>query len=385
MRATHRFDRVRIWPKLAVASALTLLASSMVASVVFAATPTVAWGSLAPNTVTTGAQPALVSAGRTASFTVSLRNDDTSTISQLYLKAVTQADQPAPEVTGLYYVGTARKTCAQPSTTQTTLSCSFTKVKPGEVITVQVGYTVPLGLSDTCLEGRAKNFGTPLNDQVPPTPNTIGSGGMFCVDFVWSTTGATTSDQNNTSHGDVWNFYDGVATTADTDVGSTYVFDKSQFVVGNGPTSDTNGQSTKIEVNQALQGVGVADGTHVESIDCSTSSLSATDCAAFNKYKFAEWSELTVGTTGTQPTGAAFAVTMSINPAVYPFPSGVNKNNLAVYHTYTTPTGGTVEEIIKTACSGATPTLPCISSLTVSKTLIEVTFLTGHNGKAGMF
>ena len=131
----------------------------------------------------------------------------------------------------------------------------------------------------------------------------------------------------------------------------------------------------------------MSDGSAVESGDCwSTPSLSATDCAAFNKYKFAEWSELTVGTTGTQPIGAAFAVTMSINPAVYPFPSGVNKNHRAVYHTYTTTTGTTtttVEEIIKTACVGANPTLPCIKGLTVSKTLIEVTFLTGHNGRAG--
>jgi hypothetical protein len=383
MRATHRSDRVRIWPKLAVASALTLLASSMVAGVVFAATPTVAWGTFTPDTVTTGAQPALVSAGRIASFTVSLRNDDASTISQLYLKAVTQAAQPAPEVTGLYFVSTTRSTCAQPSARQTTLSCSFRNVKPGDLITIQVGYTVPLGAAATCLEGRAKNFGTPLNDD--GTPNTIAGANMFCVDFVWSTTGATTSDQNNTSHGDVWNFYDGVATTDSADVGSTYVFDSKQFSVGNGPISATNGQSTKIEVNQTLQGVTTSDGLPVESIDCSTSTLSATDCAAFNKYKFAEWSELTVGTTGTQPTGAAFAVTMSINPAVYPLPSGVNKNNLAVYHTYQTPTGGTVEEIIRTACAGSAPALPCISSLTVSKTLIQVTFLTGHNGKGGMY
>src|SRR4029079_17730807 len=36
MRATHSFDRVRIWPKLAVASALVLLATSMVAGGVLA-------------------------------------------------------------------------------------------------------------------------------------------------------------------------------------------------------------------------------------------------------------------------------------------------------------------------------------------------------------
>jgi len=377
MRATHRFDRVRIWRNLAVASALTLFASSMITGAVLAATPTVAWGTFTPDTVTTGAQPALVSAGRTASFTVSLRNDDTSTISQLYLKAVTQASQPAPEVTGLYYVSTSRSTCTQPSSKQTTLSCSFRNVKPQDVITVQVGYTVPLGAATSCLQGRAKNFAAPVS--------TIAGANMFCVDFVWSTTGATTSDQNNTSHGDVWNFYDGVATSADANVGSTYVFDSKQFSVANGALNGTNGQSTKIEVNQTLQGVTASDGTPIGSIDCSTSTLSATDCAAFNKYKFAEWSEFTVGTTGTQPGGAAFAITMSVNPAVYPLPSGVNKNNLAVYHTYTTPTGGTVEEIINTACAGATPTLPCISSVTVSKTLVQVTILTEHNGKGGMY
>ena len=97
----------------------------------------------------------------------------------------------------------------------------------------------------------------------------------------------------------------------------------------------------------------------VASIDCSQHpTLSATDCAAFNKYKFAEWSELTVGTTGTQPVGTAFAVTMSMNPRCIRCPSGVNKNNLAIYHTYTTTTGTTtttVDEIIRTACVGAQP------------------------------
>src|SRR5215210_5140182 len=112
MRATHRTDRVRIRRPVAVASAMTLLASTVIAGVVFAATPTVAYGSLTPDTVTTGALPAVVSAGRVASFTISLRNDDASTISQLFLKAVTQGASPAPEVTGLYFVGATRNTCA---------------------------------------------------------------------------------------------------------------------------------------------------------------------------------------------------------------------------------------------------------------------------------
>ena len=377
MRATRGADRVRIWPRLAVASAVTLLASSMVAGTVLAATPTVAWGSLTPDTVTTGAQPAVVSAGRVASFTVSLRNDDTSTISQLYLKAVTQASAPAPEVTGLYFVGTTRSTCTQPSATQTTLSCSFRNVKPNDVVTVQVGYTVPLGTASSCLQGRAKNFG-------PTGTAPISGANMFCLNFVWSTTGATTSDQNNTSHGDVWNFYDGVATSSDPDVASTYVFNASQFTVANGALGGTNGQSTKIVVNKSLQGVTAADGEPISSINCSTSSLPAAECAKFNKYRFAEWSELVVGTTGTQPGGAAFAITMSVNPAIYPLPSGVNKNSLVVYHTYTT-TSGTVEETISRTCAGTTPTLPCLSSVTVSKTLIQVTFLTEHNGKGGMY
>ena len=75
---------------------------------------------------------------------------------------------------------------------------------------------MPLGTKKhPSLEGQGEELGTPLNDDA--TPHTIGVVGgvadMFCVDFVWSTTGATTSDQNNTSHGDVWNFYDGVATS----------------------------------------------------------------------------------------------------------------------------------------------------------------------------
>ena len=182
----------------------------------------------------------------------------------------------------------------------------------------------------------------------------------------------------------MWNFYDGVSTSSDPNVASTYVFNSSQFTVANSALGGTNGQSTKIVVNKTLQGVTAADGSPITSIDCSTSSLPAATCAQFNKYKFAEWSEFTVGTTGTQPGSVPFAITMSVDPAIYPLPSGVNKNNLAVYHTYTT-TSGTVEEIISGACAGQNPTLPCLSSVTVSKTLIQVTFLTEHNGKGGMY
>ena len=377
MHATEGNGRARTWPKVAVAAAaLTLLASSMLTGVVLAATPTVAWGSFTPDTIATGAQPAVVSAGGVASFTVSLRNDDKSTISQLFLKAVTQAPAPAPEVTGLYVVSADRSSCQPASTTQTTLSCTFRNVKPDNVITVQVGYRVPLGAASPCLQGRAKNFGTP--------GSTIDGANLFCINFVWSTTGATTSDQNSTSHGDVWNFYDGVETSNDPDVASTYVFDSSWFIVANGAIGGGNGQSTKIVVNETFQGVTAADGTPISSIDCSTSSLPAADCAQFNKYKFAEWSDLIVGTTGTQPGGVAFAITITVDPSIYPLPSGVNKNNIAVYHTYAT-TSGPVEEIISGACARNNPTLPCLSSVTVSKSLVQVTFLTTHNGRGGLY
>jgi hypothetical protein len=163
------------------------------------------------------------------------------------------------------------------------------------------------------------------------------------------------------------------------------VFKSAQFTVANNSTLGIgNGQATKAVVTETGQGVSVSDGTSIDSIDCSTSTLSASDCANFNKYKFGEWSFLTVGTTGSQPGGSAFAITISIDPSVYRLPSGVNKNNLAIYHTYTTGSG-TVEEIISGACAKNNPTLPCLSSVSVGKTLVQVTFLTLHNGKGGMF
>jgi hypothetical protein len=375
MRATEGNRRTRVQRQLVGLVAAAVMALSVIGGgTAFASAPTAAWGSFTPDTVTTGAQPALVSSGRVASFTVSLRNDDTSTISQLYLKAVTQASAPAPEVTGLFFVSSTR--CSAPTTTQVTLSCSFRNVKPHNEVTVQVGFVVPISTASTCLEGRARNFGTP--------PSTITGSNVFCVNFLWSTTGATTSDQNNTSHGDVWNFYDGVATSADTNVASTYVFKFGQFTVENGALGGGNGQSTKAVVNETLQGVSVSDGTAIDAINCSTSTLSASDCANFNKYRFGEWSFMTVGTTGSQPGGGAFAITISIDPSVYPLPSGVNKNNLRVYHTYDTGSG-TTEEIISGACAKSNPTLPCLTSVSVSKTLVQVTFLTLHNGKGGMF
>lgn len=350
--------------------------SAVGSGAVLAATPTVAWGTFTPDTVTTGAQPDLVSTGSVVSFTVSLRNDDTSTISQLYLKAVTQDAAPAPEVTGLYFVAANRNSCAQPSSTQVTLSCSFRNVKPQDVVTVQVGYTVPASTASSCLLGKAKNFATPAETKTGDN--------MFCVNFIWSTTGATTSDQNNTSHGDVWNLYDGVSTTSDTNTASTYVFKSAQFTIQNGALGGGNGQSTKAVVNQTFQGVTVSDGTALDAIDCSTSTLSASDCANFNKYRFGEWSYIFLGTNGAQPGGGAFTITVSIDPLVYPLPSGVNKNNISVYHVYDT-SSGPVEEIISGACAKSNPTLPCISSVSVSKTLVQVTILTLHNGKIGNF
>lgn len=378
MRVTEGSRRRGTWRRLAVLASGAFVGLSVFGSgTAIAATPTVDWGSLTPQTITTGAQPTVVSVGKVASFTVSLQNKDRSTISQLYLKAVTQAAAPAPEVTGLYIVSSTGSSCADASLTQTTLSCSFRNVKPLDVITVQVGYVVPLGTASSCRQGRGKNFSAPTS--------TLITGPNLCLNFVWSTTGATTSDQNNTSHGDVWNFYDGVGTSNDANVGSTYVFDSGQFTVANSPIGGANnGQATKIVVNQTLQGVTVSDGTPIGAIDCSTSTLPARDCANFNKYKFGEWSDMTVGTTGSQPGGAAFAITISVDPSIYPLPSGVNKKNIAVYHTYST-NSGTVEEIISSTCATSNPTLPCLSSVTIGKTLIEITFLTTHNGKGGMY
>ncbi len=366
----------------AVGSAAALIALTLLSTgTASAATPTVEWGSFTPTDTGSGAQPSVVSGGGVASFTVSLKNADTSTISQLSLKAVTQATSPVA-ITGLYFAGSTpsggSNGCAQPSTTQTTLSCLFRNVKPQDIITVQVGYTMPTTASGikTCGLGGAKSFGA--------APNSISGSDMFCIDFVWSTTGATTSDQNNTSHGDVWNWYDGVDTNYSSDIASTYVFKSQQFTVQNSSIGGGNGQSTKIVVNTTLQGVTVGDGQTIADLDCSTSTLPTSDCASFNKYNFGEWSDLLVGTTGQQPNGAAFFVTITIDQTVYPLPSGVNKNNISVYHTYQDG-AATVEEVITSACAKSNPTPPCISSVSITKTQAQVTFLTTHNGRSGLY
>jgi hypothetical protein len=154
MRATHRSDRVRIWPKLAVASALTLLASSMVAGVVFAATPTVAWGTFTPDTSRPGRTRSRVG-GSIASFTVSLRNDDASTISQLYLKAVTQAAQPAPESQACTR-RTTRSTCAQAVSEADDTELLFPQCEAGRTSSRSSRLYRAAGAAATCLRGRAK-------------------------------------------------------------------------------------------------------------------------------------------------------------------------------------------------------------------------------------
>ena len=132
------------------------------------------------------------------------------------------------------------------------------------------------------------------------------------------------------------------------------------------------------------QGVTVSDGNADRGARLLGFDLFRHGMREVNKDKFGEWSFIMVGITGTEPGGAAFSITISIDPFVYPLPSGVNKNNIAVYHQYTT-SSGTVEEIISSSCARRNPSLPCISSVTVSKTLVQVTFLTLHNGKGGMY
>ena len=84
------------------------------------------------------------------------------------------------------------------------------------MVTVQVGNAVRLERETTRLLAPAKKF-------VAPTDMKQGSD-MERVKFAWSTTGATTSDQNNTSHGDVWSFHDGVSSSSKMNTGSASVF-----------------------------------------------------------------------------------------------------------------------------------------------------------------
>lgn len=310
---------------------ISLIASSSLVALMLlvpagatAATPTVILNGTGPN-------PATVSLGEPAAFSTSLKNNDTSNIS---LK-LTTTDPSLVVLAATATGGTCQQT--------TPLSCTFKNVKPQVTVSAAVVLQAPAA-------------GTSFNAQLK-----------------WDTTGIS-NDKGGNSHGDSFYFPNsgvptvGVPLTVPlnsdaTNYRSRYVLTTTQQTVQNDQAvGSANKQATRVVAPSTLIGVTVSDGTAGDA---------CTGC-------FGEASVVEVA--GGAPFSGGFQVIITFDSSE--IPSGVNANNINVYHTWTgDPAPGF--ETISTRCSfsGGLPTsMPCLTAKKVNGNDLQVTIWTTHNG-----
>lgn len=297
----HRVSRILASIGLAASLSLSLVA---LPGVILAATPDIiVWNS--------GAVPGTVSPGEPVAFTVWAYNDDTSTVSQFYLRDITD---------GTVLSATPSKgSCAQTEP----LDCTLGQLKPGQTVSVLVVYQTPA------------------------------TGTSMPVTFVFSTTGlGSGGPDSDQSHGDEFATSSSVALSADaTNFAGRYVNSSGQTIVQNSQVLGSgNRQSTVVYSPETGIGVTVEDG-----LSCGV----AGTC-------FGEASEISVGNGQSYDNG--FKVVINLHSSE--IPSGVNANNLTVWH----------DGVQITDECGTTPDPDCYS-VKKFRWGLQVTIWLTHNGK----
>ena len=311
----------RILASLGLSMTLALGATTIpVATLGALPTVTVGLGPTAGVFAASGAIPATVKPTEPAGFQVWARNDDSSTVSQFYLSI---------QSAGTLTTASWTKSNGQSGTCSgtATYDCSFGQVKPGGSVVVTAVITTP----------------------------TSGSG--LGVNFVFSTTGLGSGGGDN-SHGDTFPISDSVALNADANFAGRYVSGntlrtvQTDQVLGSG-----NRQSTIVYSPTTGIGVTVEDGPGLSG-----------GCA-LGAACFSETSEIHVGNGSAQY--GQFKVIVNLHSSE--IPSGVNANNLVVYH----------DGVPITATCGKTPVADCTSAKKFSWGL-QVTIWVHQNGKFGI-
>jgi hypothetical protein len=275
--------------------ALATLGLTIILSLTAMAGPTAILGAQASADHTATPVPGAVSPGTNVAFDVrfALKSTETSTLSQLYLRAATPAGATLLGVEGLPSQGSC--------TSGVDLSCTFGAVKPGTVVTLRVVYTTP------------------------------SSPGTFNVPFLFSTTGVA-ADKGKNSHGDDYPT-SGIATLdASLNFGGAYTATSGQVVADNETLSKRqNPQSTKVYAPSGLIGVTVGE----EPIGPST-----VVCPSEAGTCFGQWSVISVD--GGTPYANGFKVVLGYKG---------NIGNAKFVHVLD---NGTVQ-LITAECSSATP------------------------------
>jgi hypothetical protein len=298
------------------------------------------------------ASPPKVTQGEPIGFIVTIDNRDNSTVSQPSVDATI----PSGATFSMVY----------PSTVSCTVSTA------GDVVTCSLA-NIP-GMTSTSF---AIVFTTTENTSTPATTTVTGY-----------TTGAP-ADPGGNSHGDNFFCDPASACTASTTLGLTtdpnfyggfYVSDAQSFTTSF-DVGKTNKQATAVgELPTLGIGVSVEDGPGVGDLGVCGSSGNPDVTASVCSQLFGENSALYVG--GNQDFYPnAFKVTILFGK--YELAPGVNKNNIAVYHTWKDSSGSFHEDVIDTACTYDSSDLPTNAEcLTAKKTSdgILVDIWVFHNG-----
>jgi hypothetical protein len=320
----------RIWSVVASALlALMLIGPAAVQAAVPVLTPS--WAVI----------PTTVHNGDYVAFRASITNDDTSTVSQLYLVELLARD---PSLT-LFSISPSQGSC---DTSGATFICTLGQLKPHRTATVTAVFSTAL-------------TGTSATESWEFNTTGLGSGG------------------GDNSHGDSWPSGNAltVALSSSDDFGGRYVLNNNLKIVENSQAlSNSNPHSTRAYA--PVTGIGVT----VEDIDCSTT----TDadalllCGQFTT-GFGQISKVNVnndvddsGITST--TVLHFYLQLDSSE----IPQGTNANNISVYHVYP---GGT--ETITARCSfdkkSTTPSsVPCMVVKNLAGGDLGVDVWTFHNG-----
>jgi hypothetical protein len=349
-------------PRIVGALGLAITLTAGLLGTTAAAIPDVMFGpgpvGSAPSTCTvTGTPPTAVGSpdtvkpGGYAIFYVWAQNCDTSTISQFYLTesgnlgSVAQASYTIVRADGTPQTGDCP--------TGDPLSCSFGQIKPGDTVYAAVVFTTPSDAGTGTLNGT----------------------------FTWTTVGLGSASGDN-SHGDSWMQSATVDTNSTPDFAGTYVLSKKSFTVANDPVGPGNAQSEAIKGTFTNKPVTVQDGdgfTPPGLLDCGGLNVPQAECDAFNSGQFGQWVSANVNNNETFST--AFTITIYIDASL--IPTGVNKNNLTIYHQwYDDTTMQWMDETIGSACK--TGTIPC-RDVTTGKTVWTIVIQTFHNGNSKMY
>jgi hypothetical protein len=315
---------------------------------ILAAIPGVATAAVPTLTPTWSVIPTTVGSGDYVAFRGQIRNDDSSTVSQLYLVELASRD---PNLI-LDSVAKSQGTC---DTTGATFVCSLGQLKPHKTATVTAIFKT--------------------RTVVAPA-----TGYSAIESLVFNTTGLGSTSGGDNSHGDSWPSGPLPAqVTTSGDFGGRYVLTSTLKVVENNQAlSNANPHSTRAYA--PVTGIGVT----VEDVDCTIETpdpicaLFTTGSGQVSKVNVNDGQDVS-GTPGTT------LLHFYIQADASEIPSGKNANNLFVTHVYDEATLTPVTETISTRCLFAkkapTPTnAPCITVTNLGGGDLGVDVWTFHNG-----